>query len=161
MPGKLSKIHFNISLSPYFKHFRTLYPGLKKNNTLKCISHSFPGILTYLLFFENFWKSTRMYSFSPIQFKLVLKFPVTRISQCDLRIFINISKVHFYLKFLGICWHEDNFQCQQPFMVVNSGWPQHNVGTIRCLVLSTYHSNQKCVFFTKFRNAHRKEFCLG
>ena len=50
-----------------FTHVRILSPGLENNGSLKVISNSFPGTLTYLLFLENCWNSTPMCSFSPIQ----------------------------------------------------------------------------------------------
>ena len=70
-----------------FTHLRTLSPGLEKNGTLECISDSFPGTLTYLLFLENCWNFAPMCGFSPIQWTkswLVLKLHVTRIWECDI-----------------------------------------------------------------------------
>ena len=69
-----------------FKHFRTLSPRLENIGTLECISESFPGTLTYLLFLENSWNSPPMCSSSPIQgtmSQFVLKFHVAKIWECN------------------------------------------------------------------------------
>ena len=53
MPGKLSKIYFNVSLISN--------PGANMDFLVKVWDRFvplFPGVLTYLLFLENYWNST-------------------------------------------------------------------------------------------------------
>ena len=60
-------LNYGTDLSPSFTQFSTLSPGLENIGTLKCISDSFPGTLTYLSFLENSWNSAPMCSSSSIQ----------------------------------------------------------------------------------------------
>ena len=46
--------------------FRTFYPGLENNRTLKWISDNFPVTLTYVVLLKFFWILISMYGSSPI-----------------------------------------------------------------------------------------------
>ena len=64
-----------------------LSPGLKKNYTLQWSFNSFSGTTSMSGCLENCWSSIPMKSFSPIQgtkSRLVLKFHVARIWECDI-----------------------------------------------------------------------------
>ena len=86
IPVKLSEVHFDVSLfsNPgdkvlvlvestghicpiVFLLLKTLSLGLKNNDTVKCNSDNFPGMLTHVVFLESCQNYTSMYHCYPIQ----------------------------------------------------------------------------------------------